>query len=348
MSITTTTRRVFATAVAAAALLAGGIVASPSAYAATAYTTASVTLRSGTSTSATALATVPSGVAVNVQCQAKGQAITGTYSSDWWAKVTYGGATGYLSRAYVRVPTGTSIPTCGTTAVNAYTTAVVTLRAGTNTSTAALTSIPGGAGLNVACQAKGQAVTGTYASDWWAKVSYGGHTGYVSRAYVRVPAGVSIATCSGTTPTPPPSSGINGYISREEVLNRARYWLNRRVSYSMSNYTYDPQGRNYRTDCSGFVSMAYHLDVSLSTVTLPERFYRISKSQLRPGDIVGNLGAGTAGASGHVVIFNGWVDSSQTRFYTIEQTPGYTQALVRTWGASFFTQAAYRYNKISN
>lgn len=233
-------------------------------------------------------------------------------------------------------------------AATAYTTAAVTLRAGTNTSTTALATVPSGVAVDVQCQAKGQAISGTYSSDWWAKVTWGGQTGYVSRAYVRVPAGVSIATCGDSaTPPPPSQSVVNGAITREEVLNRATYWLNRRVPYSMSNYTNDPQGRSYRTDCSGFVSMAFHLDVSLST-TLPERFHPIAKTELRRGDIVGNLGPGTGGSAGHVVIFNGWVDSSQTAFYTIEQTPGYTQALTRTWGASFFTKTAYRYNKIAN
>lgn len=351
MSILTPIRRLATTASVVAVLLATSILTSTPAHAATAYTTAAVTLRAGTNTSTTALATVPSGVAVDVQCQAKGQAINGTYSSDWWARVTWGGRTGYLSRAYVRVPTGTSVPTCGTSTpgVNAYTTATVTLRAGTNTSTASLGTIPSDTGLAVQCQAKGQAISGTYSSDWWAKVTWGGQTGYVSRAYVRVPAGVSIATCGDSaTPPPPSQSVVNGAITREEVLNRATYWLNRRVPYSMSNYTNDPQGRSYRTDCSGFVSMAFHLDVSLSTVTLPERFHPIAKTELRRGDIVGNLGPGTGGSAGHVVIFNGWVDSSQTAFYTIEQTPGYTQALTRTWGASFFTKTAYRYNKIAN
>lgn len=322
------------------------------AHAATAYTTAAVTLRAGTNTGTTALATVPSGIAINVQCQAKGQAISGTYSSDWWAKITYAGRTGYVSRAYVRVPVGTSVPTCGTTSTGSSTVVggPVNLRSGTSTNTTLLATIPVGTLLNIQCQAKGQSVAGYYNSDWWAKVTYNGRTGYASRAYIRVPAGVNVPTCSGTPAPAPGNSVVGGYISRAEVLSRAQDWVNRRVPYSMYNWTYDRNGRNYRTDCSGFVSMALHLSASPSTVTLTDYgVYWISKSSLRPGDLIGNLGPGTAGAAGHVVIFNGWVDSSQTRFYALEQTGGRgAVSSVHTWGASFWSKNAWRYNKITN
>lgn len=324
------------------------------AQAATAYTTAAVTLRAGTNTGTAALATVPSGIAIDVQCQAKGQTISGTYNSDWWAKISYAGKTGYVSRAYVRVPVGTSVPTCGTSSPSPGSATVVggpvNLRAGTSANTAFLASIPNGTALNIQCQAKGQAINGTYNSDWWAKVTYAGKTGYASRAYIRVPAGVNVPTCSGApAPDPGGPSVVGGPISRQEVLSRARDWVNRRVPYSMYHWTYDRNGRNYRTDCSGFVSMALHLSASPSTVTMRDYgIYAISKSQLRPGDLIGNLGAGSGGANGHVVIFNGWVDASQTRFYTLEQRGGDgAVASVNTWGSSFWNYQAWRYNKIT-
>ncbi|NLE97837.1 MAG: C40 family peptidase [Propionibacterium sp.] len=327
--------------------LGASLVVSP-AHAATAYTTAAVTLRAGTSTGTTALATVPSGVAINVQCQAKGQSISGTYNSDWWAKVTYAGRTGYLSRAYVRVPAGTSVPTCGTTSTGSPTVVggQVNLRSGTNTGTTLLATIPVGTRLNIQCQAKGQAIAGTYNSDWWAKVTYAGRTGYASRAYIRVPAGVNVPTCSGSTN--PGQSVVGGQISRAEVISRARDWVNRRVPYSMYANTHDRNGRLYRTDCSGFVSMALHLSGSPSTVTLTSYgVHWIPKSSMLPGDLIGNLGPGTGGAAGHVVIFNGWVDSSQTRFYALEQRGGAgAVSSVHTWGASFWSHNAWRYNKI--
>ncbi|WP_052462470.1 SH3 domain-containing protein [Nigerium massiliense] len=236
-------------------------------------------------------------------------------------------------------------------AATGYTTAPLTVRAGTNTSTAALTNIPSGAAISLQCQTPGQAIAGTYNSNYWGRVTYNGKTGYVSRAYVRVPNASGLGACSTSTPTPtpaPPKSAVNGPIRRAEVLERGRYWVNRAVPYSMYKFTNDPQGRSYRTDCSGFVSMALHLDTSLSTVTLPERVHSISKSSLRPGDIVGNLGPGTGGAAGHVMIFNGWTSSAQTSFHTLEETPGYAQAKIRTWGSASYTSHAWRYGKIAD
>ncbi|WP_297742961.1 phage tail tip lysozyme [uncultured Tessaracoccus sp.] len=49
------------------------------------------------------LTTIPRGVTLNVQCQIRGANVHGTYNSDWWAKVTYNGLTGYASRAYIRI-----------------------------------------------------------------------------------------------------------------------------------------------------------------------------------------------------------------------------------------------------
>lgn len=141
-------------------------------------------------------------------------------------------------------------------------------------------------------------------------------------------------------------SSVNGKVSRQEVLDRGRYWTNKKVPYSMAAYTNDSSGKSYRTDCSGLVSMALHLDKSYSTVTLPEVVQPIPKSELKPGDIVGNLGPRTAGASGHVMIFNGWTDASQTKFRVIEQTPPAATESVKTWGSAPYTSHAWRYKNI--
>lgn len=159
----------------------------------------------------------------------------------------------------------------------------------------------------------------------------------------------TVTKCS--TPTAPATSAVGGPIRRAEELARGQFWVNRRVPYSMSGYYPDPQGRRYRTDCSGFVSMALHLPVSASTVSLPQYVHRISWAQLRPGDIVGNLGAGTAGANGHVVIFMGWANSSHTVMNTMEQRGGAgATRYQRPKGfrvGSMYT-LPYRYNKIAD
>ncbi|MDU7360705.1 MAG: SH3 domain-containing protein [Propionibacteriaceae bacterium] len=331
------------------------------AEAASATTTAPVTLRSGTSTRTAALTTIPSGVGINIVCQAKGQTISGTYNSDWWAKVTYNGRTGYATRAYIRVPSGTSVPTCGTTrpAPSGNGTVVgagVNVRSQANTRSSILTSIPSGARVAIQCQTRGATVAGVYNTDWWAKLSYNGKTGYASRAYIRVAAGTNVPTCAGS-PAPAPG-GVNAWtphavgapISRELVLARAKYWTDRRLPYNWNISHKDPQGKYYRADCSGMVSMALHLTWSPSTRDLRNYVYPISKSQLRPGDIIGNLGPGSEGANGHVVVFNGWVPgTNQTRFYSLEEQGGVGAiAQTRPWGTSYWNVQGWRYNKISN
>jgi len=114
-------------------------------------------------------------------------------------------------------------------------------------------------------------------------------------------------------------SSINSPISRSEIVTRGRYWTSRNVPYSQSATYPDSEGTRYRTDCSGFVSMALHTNhPGYSTVTLPEIAVRIEWDQLQEGDFVGTLGAGTGGDDGHVVLFHSWVDSSRKRFKTLE------------------------------
>jgi uncharacterized protein YraI len=221
------------------------------------------------------------------------------------------------------------------------TTDVLTLRSGTSTGSAALGQIPAGTTLDLECQIAGEAVQGTYNSEYWAKVSHGGVEGYVSRAYVTVPDATGLGECEGEPAPEDPDLSAD----RQEVLDRGQTWVDRNVPYSMEAYTNGPDGRQYRTDCSGFVSMAYGLDTSYSTVTLTEHFTEIPKDDLQPGDIIGNLGPGSGGAAGHVVIFTGWTDGSKTSFTVIEQAGGVGGvARTHTWGDSFWNQNAYRYD----
>lgn len=151
----------------------------------------------------------------------------------------------------------------------------------------------------------------------------------------------------GGASAPANNSSVGGPVTRQEILDRGRYWTNKGVPYSMSGYTTDANGKSYRTDCSGLVSMALHLPNSESTVTLPNSaVHPISKEELKPGDIVGNLGGGTGGANGHVMIFNGWVDDSHTQFRTIEETPPRAVEKTQTWGSAPYTSSAWRYNNL--
>ena len=102
-----------------------------------------------------------------------------------------------------------------------------------------------------------------------------------------------------------------------ETIERAQSWTEADVGYSGSNYFTNEYG-TYRTDCSGYVSMAWGLSSSYTTVTLPSVSYPIAKDALEPGDILNNPLPGT---SGHVVLFAGWADAARTEYFAYEESP---------------------------
>ncbi|WP_329787439.1 VCBS repeat-containing protein [Lentzea sp. DG1S-22] len=133
-------------------------------------------------------------------------------------------------------------------------------------------------------------------------------------------------------------------ITRAEVMARAKTWVDARVPYSMS-----AARDGWRTDCSGFVSMAWNLSKpGLSTVTLvgSNVTHRITKDELLPGDILIKGGPGTEGAAGHVRLFGGWLDSARTRYWVYEQTPPIATYNEYTWSATAAEYPPYRYNNI--
>ncbi|MFF8769637.1 hypothetical protein [Kitasatospora sp. NPDC015120] len=104
-------------------------------------------------------------------------------------------------------------------------------------------------------------------------------------------------------------------ISRSETISRAASWVGIGL-----NYNWNTTHQGYRTDCSGYVSMAWHLATpGLDTTSfVPSGVASwITKDQLKPGDALLN---DAAGASGHVVLFEGWTDSSRTSYSGYEFT----------------------------
>ncbi|MBK6764678.1 MAG: hypothetical protein IPG68_16055 [Micrococcales bacterium] len=77
--------------------------------------------------------------------------------------------------------------------------------------------------------------------------------------------------------------------------------------------------------------MAWGLDSSLTTVTLPSVSYAIAKDALEPGDILNNPLPGT---SGHVVLFAGWANAERTEYYAYEESPS---------GGAHLSQIPYPY-----
>ncbi|MEU7527631.1 hypothetical protein AB0A74_17985 [Saccharothrix sp. NPDC042600] len=128
---------------------------------------------------------------------------------------------------------------------------------------------------------------------------------------------VEIAADQGVEDAPDTSAeaaaaGYGGAITRAEVLKRAKYWWDKKVPYSMKGYYRDINGgKKYRTDCSGFVSMAWKLTSSRTTYTLPEVSKPISWAALKPGDIVLS--------KGHVKLFEKWANADKTVMWIYEQ-----------------------------
>jgi len=102
-------------------------------------------------------------------------------------------------------------------------------------------------------------------------------------------------------------------LTRSEVLTRARSWVDANVKYSQLK-THTNQYGTYRTDCSGFVSMAWGLARSETTFTLPS-FGRWlgSLDELKPGDAINDV-------QNHIVMFVSWANDSHTVANVYEET----------------------------
>ncbi|KPI08143.1 hypothetical protein OV450_8545, partial [Actinobacteria bacterium OV450] len=110
-------------------------------------------------------------------------------------------------------------------------------------------------------------------------------------------------------------SSVDGKISRSEMIERAQYWLGKGIPYNQGGSYTDSSGRSYRTDCSGYVSMAWHLGSSPNTTGLYSYSYEIPFSDLKPGDILDS--------DAHVFMFEKWDNPEKTSFsyYTFGHTP---------------------------
>jgi hypothetical protein len=122
------------------------------------------------------------------------------------------------------------------------------------------------------------------------------------------------------------TSDVGGPISRAEVIQRAKTWTDAHVPYSQS--TRPSQLRDgYRRDCSGFVSMAWHLSTNhagADTDALAHVADPITKDQLATGDVLLMTHAESRHPEegGHVVIFLNWADAAHTQYLAMEEAGG--------------------------
>jgi FG-GAP-like repeat len=132
---------------------------------------------------------------------------------------------------------------------------------------------------------------------------------------------LSAAALAATTGIPCGNNGTDKTLTRSQVLIRAKSWLADRIPYSQERCFRNTYG-DYRTDCSGFVSMAWGLGGSGSdfwTGNLDTRSKVIPRSDLRPGDAL--LRHTGDPHQNHVALFVRWADTAHTSPIVMEQTP---------------------------
>ena len=178
---------------------------------------------------------------------------------------------------------------------------------------------------------------------------------------------LAVAACGGTVSVAQADSVIGGGISRAEVIARVQDWYHRSpaLAYDESrtpgSLVSDLDGTaKYGPDCSGMVSMAWHLRPGsaggLNTNSLPSVATQISTDDLQPGDLLDDV------ADGHAIVFDSWrPDHVHFSYYSFGASPmlyydggsGRTEgplgsfssgAELAGWPASHY--AAYRYDNI--
>jgi len=137
-----------------------------------------------------------------------------------------------------------------------------------------------------------------------------------------MPSAVGAATGLGQPPPMLARPAISAEFASTAIA-RATVWTDAGVPYSQtSSY------QGYRTDCSGFVSMAWALTnssgqpLSLVTQTLPNVSTTIPFSQLLPGDALIFNSTADPQNNSHAMLFGGWVDSSETYYYAYQESDG--------------------------
>ncbi len=108
-------------------------------------------------------------------------------------------------------------------------------------------------------------------------------------------------------------------LSREDVMARAKRWVDLPIPYSQTFYRDDngataTASTGWRCDCSGFVSMTWVTGKpGLSTRTLHYVSTVIPRELLQPGDALVSY-------DNHAVLFGGWANAERTLYYAYEMS----------------------------
>lgn len=144
-------------------------------------------------------------------------------------------------------------------------------------------------------------------------------------------------------PGPAGTAGLRK-MSRADIMNRAKRWVNAKVPYSMSRYWVD----GYRQDCSGYVSMAWNLPGNEWTGSLAQFGVRIERKNLQPGDILLFHNPSNPSKGSHVTLFGGWSDSAHTKYVAYEQAKpnARKQVTPMAYWTNSNSYVAYRYKAL--
>ncbi|GAA4605725.1 hypothetical protein BJY16_005503 [Actinoplanes octamycinicus] len=117
---------------------------------------------------------------------------------------------------------------------------------------------------------------------------------------------VAAGSLVSLSPAPAQASSIDGPIGRSEILSRAQNWVDRGITYTQTGtWASDADGdKTYRRDCSGLVSMAWHLSNSYVTGD-----FQGSNSRWSTLGSIDDFQAGDAMVrTGHMELFAYWAD----------------------------------------
>jgi hypothetical protein len=141
-------------------------------------------------------------------------------------------------------------------------------------------------------------------------------------------AAVSAQKC-GKTPAK------NSHLSRSTMLKRGKSWVTAKVPYSQSRTYCNSYGR-YRTDCSGFVSMAWGLHTSYWTGSLLGVAKKVSNSKLTAGDALTHYATSTS--RGHVALV---VSKSKKGVYVYAEPHSGSYAQKQYWSWTYIKNNHY-------
>lgn len=139
---------------------------------------------------------------------------------------------------------------------------------------------------------------------------------------VAVAGSLAFSGTAGTAGTASAAPKAPADLQSDRVIDRAHTWTDKRVPYSQARHK-----DGYRTDCSGFVAMAWDIPENVVTWNIPLIAKRIGKNDLRPGDVLLNASGGAGGR--HVVLFEKWANDAHTEYWALEQNGGTDDAVRR-------------------